>query len=178
MSLMMKTGVPPSIPPRGREEADWRAPGGHGYVCRHQGLHRLGRTDRHRCDSPTPRSDTSPSRWRRGWRAGTTSRSRRAAPPSPWSWPAWPASPKRSAAAAGWAIRANRSATWSTSESAAPIWGPSWPTRRCATTRTAPSPSASSPTWTPRTSPKRLGTCGPRKPCSSWPRRPSPRRRP
>ena len=53
----------------------------------------------------------------------------------------------------------------------------SWPTRRCAPTRRASSPSASSRTSTRRTSPRRSATSTRRRRCSSSPPRPSGRSR-
>ncbi len=67
----------------------------------------------------------------------------------------WRTSRIACAAAHGTGTRASGSATSSTSASAVPTWGRSWPTRRSGTTATAASPSGSSRTSTARTSPKR-----------------------
>ena len=71
------------------------------------------------------------------------------------------------------ATRASGSATSSTSASAVPISGRSWPTRRSGTTATAASPSGSSRTSTARTSSKRSAISTPRRRSSSCRRRPS-----
>ena len=92
----------------------------------------------------------APPRAARSFSTATTS-----CPRSTRCWAGCAASPTRSAPAAGWATPAGRSATSSTSASAAPTWARPWPMRRCCPTATGRGRSGSSPTSTGPTSPRR-----------------------
>src|SRR5450432_3161131 len=92
-------------------------------------------------------------------------------------WPRWRISRSASAAAPGKGTPARPSRTSSTSVLAARISARTWRRRPCASTGRVTSPSASCPTWTRQTSPRRRTIWIRKRRCSSSAPRPSPRSR-